>query len=318
MLKSGSWKIGLAAVCLALALGLVFFLERDGNWRKGMESAGKTAPVTKPFPRDQERPGGRELPTKNPREDFDAARNRGLTEQEVRWIIEDFMNLGIDNGTIALGSAKDYYKTRVRRHEWLLDAMTSGFALSAGQKDQASASLKAHGERDLAEFVEYVSGIKSFEADGKEYRVVDGSKVRKLTDASYWLRDPECAPWNLTDLSEGQKDMTRFRNEEGRLIWIREGSRTLDYGTDEKYEASGDAFMTDPMVMNGGGWFFPLSIGQVEGMIGAKVDQASKAPEGKGKVTRLELVKFLTAPQLKTLLLFEPDLAKHLMEELGE
>ena len=150
-----------------MALGLVFFHERDGNWRNGMESAGKTAPVTKPFPRDQERPGGRELPTKNPREDFDAARNRGLTEQEVRWIIEDFMNLGIDNGTIALGSAKDYYKTRIRRHEWLLDALTSGFALSAEQEGQASASLKAHGERDLAEFVEYVAGTKVSKLTGR-------------------------------------------------------------------------------------------------------------------------------------------------------
>jgi len=305
-------------VCLAVALGILLYNLLGRERSDGGKSVGGGIPVTKPFLRDGSRlREGSEVKT-NPREEFGAARKRGMTEQEVRWIVEDFRNLGIDSGEIAAGSAEAYYGIRMRRHQWLLDALKSGFGLSKEQKSQTVESLEVLGARDLAGFTKYLTEIKSFEVEGKEYRVIDGSKVRSLTDSHNWLKGPDYAPWNLCDLKESQKDMVRFRNEEGRWIWIREGSRTLDFGMTEKYEASSDAFMTDPVIMNGGGYFFPLSMGQVEGMIGAKLHQASKAPEGKGKVERLALVRFLTTPQLKTLLLFEPEMAEQLMKELGE
>ncbi len=296
----------------AIAMGVLIVSERGLEDRSGRET-GK-APVTKPVPRS-ERPANETI---DPREEFEAARNRGLTEQEVRWIVSDFTNLGIDSQDVAAGSAESYFVLRSRRHRWLVDVLASGFGLSADQKHQAAESIEALGERDLAEFTKYIGGISGFEVEGKEYRVVDGSKVRKLTDASAWMKSEDYAPWRLCDLTEEQKDLIRFRNEEGEAVWISGGSRTLDFGSDDRYEGSGDAFMTDPVVLNAAGWVFPLSISQVERVIAAKVDHEKKGRETKDGGSRLDSVRILAAPQLKTLLLLEPWIAARLTGEFGE
>jgi len=56
------------------------------------------------------------------------------------------------------------------------------------------------GEKDYEEFQEYLSEMQPFEVEGKVYQVVDGSKVRKLTDAGNWVGGKEYLPWNLCEL----------------------------------------------------------------------------------------------------------------------
>lgn len=67
-------------VCAAVALGVALFVwlirEREG----GDRVAGKREPITKSHPRDGSRKGERIRRTKNPREEFEAARKRGTDE----------------------------------------------------------------------------------------------------------------------------------------------------------------------------------------------------------------------------------------------
>ena len=120
------------------------------------------------------------------RDRYEAARKLGMTEQEVQWIVSDFVGLGIDSQEVSVDWLEGYYGLRIRRQRWLLDSLVTGFGLSEDQKHQRGTTSKL-AQSDCEEFQEYLASSKPFESEGKIYQIVDGSKVRKLTDPTYWL-----------------------------------------------------------------------------------------------------------------------------------
>lgn len=303
-------------LCAVLALGVAFWLRPDGEKKAGLAAEGSGPRVTKAHSRESD---AGERRTKNPREEFEAARKRGLTEEEVRWIVEDFMELGIDSDGISAGTQEGYYQLRMKRQAWLIDALVSGFGLSDEQKKQAAARLRDIGEKDYKEFEDYLAEIKTIEVEGKAIRIIDGSKVWKLTDAEHWLTDDQCLPWNLCELDEAQKEMIGLRIEGEEWIWPRPGSETVDFGTKETYENLDDPFTNQSSFITEAGKIFPLSMEQVDRIRGGNSLSSEKfGITVTGRRGLLLYVRGLSTPQLMTLLLLRPDMAVHLRRELGE
>lgn len=305
------------SVCVAAAVGLGFSTRPEGKSERGAPAEGeKRRLVTKPYPRDLNQRKDR---SKNPSEEFEAARKRGLTEEEVRWVVKDFMTLGIDGDEISADTDQGYYQIRLKRQEWLLDALVSGFGLSSEQKKQAAARMRELGEKDYEEFQQSFTENEQFEIDGKMFRVISASKVRELTDADVWLSNDSYLPWNLCDLDEVQKTMLPLKIENELWVWPRPGSATHDFGTEQRYENLDDPFTNQNDFISPSGKFFPLSMEQVDRIRGANTFHSEKNNIIiTGRMGPLAYVKLLTAPQLMTLLLLKPDMAGMLMKELGE
>lgn len=322
MLKSGSLKIRLAAaVCLALGVGLVVFSYKDGQ-EYGETTEVERAPVTKPYPREREE---RELRTKNPREEFEAARKRGLTEGEVRGIVSEYLKMGITFQNHQDRSEEAYVEMGDKARAWYQDALVEGFGLDQVQKPVLRRMLQQAGKDDLVEFKDRLmrfrelrrkmdEGVIGLEAYG--YALEFGSPPEVV--GGFGLLGEDIRPRILALLDEEQMEMVGFFDVEGkRWIWVDGGSRTLDFGTSDCYGDLSDPF-SESGVMAVAGKVFPLSMRQVECLGDYEGEAVSPHTPKLFDGGYLEQVRFLTAPQLKTLLLLDPQIAGKLEKELGQ
>ena len=325
MLKSGSWKIRLAAaVCLALGFGLVVYIYKDRQ--KYGETAGEEgASMTKPHPRVPGDSGRKEGRLKNPREQFEAARKRGLTEEEVRGIVVEFFTLEISTKWSEETTVEEYAKLGDKAREWYRETLASGFGLTRNQEVEVAGKIREFRKTDLKDFKEELASFRTFierwEAVDAEARptvysldLESGPSIQEgfgLWRDYYLLR-------NLCELDEGQKEMIGCIGEKGKWTWVDGTERTLDYGTTESYGDLSDPFADGDSILYEAGKIFPLSMGQVD-RLGPFHDEAVSPHTPKvinGEY--LEQAKFLTAPQLKTLLLFDPEMGGRLIKELAE
>jgi hypothetical protein len=320
-----TWVVG--CLCLALALWIGSGVPGGGYSRKSpMVLNGR---VTKPYPRDRD--PRMERRTKNPREEFEAARKRGLTEEEVRVVVEDFVAMNL----YPMNSGRTIDKERThevwkRRQQWYLDTLVSGFGLSDQQKNQAAAKLREMIESEFNHYQEYLANKKSFDMAASREGKVSRWLILELLGADSWFRDQEYAPWNLCDLDDAQRQMVGYADGEGQWVWISEGKMTNDFGTDERYENLDDQQTSQNGFINPAGRFFPLSMDQVDRIRSANVIHVDHLNQGDGKieiepevtlVARLGILpyaKLLSEPQLRTYLLFRPDMASQLGEELAK
>lgn len=329
MLKAESMKVRFAAaVCLALGIGLVVFSYKDRQ-KYGETTEGKPAPVTKSHSRERD---GRELRTKNPREEFEAARKRGLTEEEVRGVVEEFVSIGLMDEHEPDATVEDLLARRQKEQRWYLDTLTDGFGFSNGQKNEAKRKLRESLAEDYARYMELgKSGdeITIFKTDGDPFlrtedpflsdqEIHEMNPAARMLGVSLWLGLGKLSPWELCGLDEGQKEMVGQHDASGQWTRVDGRSRTLDAGSDERYEDLDDPFAEVSITLSAAGAIFPLSMGQVDRMRVAKETYRFSKLDGVMKPKLLDEVKVLTAPQLRTLLLFRPEMAEELMKELGE
>lgn len=295
-----------------LALGLIVFLLLDRDWREGRESDGKSNPVTKRFQRNHDRTDGRAVGRKNPREEFETARKQGLTEEEVRWIVKDFVATGLVGMEIDTNSEEELLKMRGRVMDWYLSILDEGFGWTEEQKIEAREKLLETAESDNVRYfllVEIsITWIVSLGAPSQQ------DATDEVTEAAIDFVGKTIVPGKLCDLDEAQKGIAGFHDENGKWVAMNDGSLTLDYGTDDKY------LIEDPSSYCGilipAGRFFPLSMQQVDSIRSSNQTLVSPDITITGTGSSLKIAKFLTAPQLKTLLLFEPGMAKQLLEKL--
>ena len=199
----------LGGLCLLGAFLLAWISPKEGvagllgmGSRDGLATEGVRTKV-----RDREDAVGREV--RSVAEEYMMKAERGMTEDEVRWVVEDFLALGLDVEYPEDTTAEGYLALRKAREDWYLGALVSGLRLTKEQERQAREAMGVLREKDYAEFVEYLNGVKSFEDEGQEMKVFDGGKARKLMSASYWLFGPEYLPAALCELSEEQKAVSR-------------------------------------------------------------------------------------------------------------
>jgi len=324
MLKSGNWKMRLAAaVCLALGFCVLAWLYMDRQ--KYRENSGlERAPLTKPRPRTPSDPGKREVRTKNPREEFEKSRKRGLSKEEVRGIAERAVaeEIGVDEDMA--NTVEDYFELRKRRIEWYVEILTEGFYLTERQLSEVRTRIdKLESEFRilvLNHLIEINSPGRSQMSSGMGLQIPGDSKR-----ATLWHLSRSYSATQLCDLSEHQMKATWPVSEDGQPE--REENPpwgpifTRDFGTQDHY-----SFLKEPFIENTGGIalfyragiIFPLSMKQVDGICEAMRRGRQDSPGETEIPALLPQVKFLTEPQLKTLLLFERQLAVKILTELGD
>lgn len=204
--KKGSGAIWLIA---ALILSLV------GGW---MAALVANRPAAK-----HSAPGPPVLPTKvsdrKPQEgqagtvavvkDYIARCQKGMTEREVRWVIEDFQKAGLAQG-VRGASSEEFIRQRKAQHAWYLDLLADGLRLNPEQRGAAREKLAGLLEEAVAGFQKDLSEQASepIEQDGRRLQLVSAEVITKLIHADKWLTDERYAPWELCDLTEQQLGVT--------------------------------------------------------------------------------------------------------------
>jgi hypothetical protein len=152
---------------------------------------------------------------------------KGMGVKEARWVVEDFISLGLDKEYPVEHTAQGYLGLRKKREDWYLATLVSGFRLTQEQERQAAESMRVLREKDFAEFLKYLEEVQSFEHEGKLMKIFDGGKARKLMDASSWLI-PNYMPSALCELSEEQKDLILNFHEETVNVPVEDGDISRD------------------------------------------------------------------------------------------
>ena len=91
---------------------------------------------------------------------------------------------------------------------------------------------------------------------------------------------------------------------------------TKDFTSEKRYEDLGNSLEGRTSITYPSGFLLPLSMWQVDRIRAACISGWDMETSRLSKTLVLDQVKFLTAPQLKTLLLFRPVMAEHLLKEL--
>jgi hypothetical protein len=206
----------LIAACILSGLGVwqIVHVSKGGEPIFQLASKAKTAPSK--LRSDRRAPLGRVLPSTDPVAAYLDRAKRGMTDQEIRWMIEDFQTAGLEEEEHSLKGT-----LRAKQQLWYLEALTEALQLSPEQKAQAKAKMNA---MRVAEF-ELLE--KEFEEEAANYPnshpdVRTALQITYLHMASNyeWLSKDGYAPWKLCDLTKEQSQLTlqKWRSSEEKEI----------------------------------------------------------------------------------------------------
>lgn len=149
----------------------------------------------------------------DPVPNYNARRAKGLTDQEIGWIVEDFLTAGLDLG-IRVAPMEDYLAQRKAQDRWYHDALVEAWSLTPEQSAQVTAKLADLFELAKGDFIEALAGgPRPFEHDGKLYNLTGADPIHRLIDANPRLLDAKgrSLPWNLckmaVELNQAKKEI---------------------------------------------------------------------------------------------------------------
>lgn len=240
--------------------------------------------------------------------DYLARCKKGMTEQEVRWIVEDFQKAGLDHPPEGERIEK-FVAARLQQHRWYLDLLADGLGLDAEQRRVASEKLWL-----LADEATQVAAKAVMEHDSRPEKSLEMEPeiLQDLIDANRWLEDERYAPWEVCSLileqeavtrrsefeKEGlqQKEVQADREDSSAMMW-------LDQGTPFRSSLMRDIHLADGDFgdLAAAGNIFPLEESQLfEGEEFLRINDPTR----------------LHPAQLKMLLLLEPQRAAEILKAL--
>ncbi|OYV07578.1 MAG: hypothetical protein CFE26_00285 [Verrucomicrobiales bacterium VVV1] len=197
----------LIAACVLSGLGIWQIVDVSN----GGEPIFQLAPKPKAAPTKQRSEGresiGRVLQSTDPIAAYLERAKRGMTDQEIRWLIEDFQTAGLDQVDRSLKGT-----LRAKQQAWYLEALTEALQLRPEQKDQARARMDELLKKDLEAFEQGIAGVT--EVREPTEGIPNESPIAPYADATTWLLKDAYAPWNLCDLSAEQSQLTLQRWKE--------------------------------------------------------------------------------------------------------
>lgn len=226
-----------------------------------------------------------------------------MTEQEVRWIVEDAVVAGMDREVLDSLDEQKWLEIIENQRKWYLGLVGSEFSPTRQEK---------------AQVLSKINSLRQFTFEGIEAELLRGNNFPGFYESStptksqlenarftqfFWNYSLEFAPSVLFSLSEVQKEITWDLAADPVDPWKHPGAATKDYDTDKRYDDLDDDFGDKPCVLYPAGEFFPLNMDQVDQI---------RSHEG----AILDQVRVITPSQFKTLLLFDSSLVKTLTAEL--
>lgn len=247
-----------------------------------------------------------------------ARSKRGMTDNEIRWVIEDFQALGLDQQEHGLNGIR-----RTKEQQWYLQAMSKALQLSEQQRAQAKARMDALLEEDVKTFEKGIAGVGG---NPNGVRISDETPIMPAAGATVWLFKDAYAPWNLCDLTPEQDRLTmhRWRDAESKTstetpesadsemrAWTRIPTARLD-------PSSGKLIETDENDPYGlGSYKFYRIVPTWMSMLDAFPFIPEQKPHGQG-LTGLDQARGLQAPQFRLALLMNPSASTSLLMQLAQ
>ena len=135
----------------------------------------------------------------DPVSNYESREKKGLSDREIRWILDDFRIAGLDQG-IRTATREEYLTQRQTQDRWYRDALVEGWSLDDGQA--ARVSLKLAGLHDLAkaDFIEALNaGPRPFQSNGQWFNITGTEPIYQLVDAArrFAAIDSPYLPWSL-------------------------------------------------------------------------------------------------------------------------
>jgi hypothetical protein len=151
--------------------------------------------------------------------DYEARCKKGMTDQEIHWILEDYKNAGLDHGIHDIEipdsgpPSEDPYRPhhdtlRKAQDRWFLEALADGLRLSPEQIAQARTSFDRLFDEAKAEFIQEQNADLQKPPQGSllHFRAVD--RLAKIVSPHRFLDGDEYIPWILCPLSPQQEKLT--------------------------------------------------------------------------------------------------------------
>ena len=240
----------------------------------------------------------------DPVADYVARCEKGMTDREIGWIVEEFLTAGLDLG-IRVSPMEDYLTQRKAQDRWYHNTLVEAWSLTPEQSAQVTAKLAELFAQAKADFIEALAGgPRPFEHDGKLYSLTSADPIRRLIDANPRLQDAKGSflPWNLCKMAPEQ-DPNQARKE----IKI----KIVNVPDEERYESVEITRLiqiapAEPSLLT-----VDLLLPKQSPPPGAEPVQAA-LPEG----GILPSLRMLHPAQLKLLLLIDPAKAKDIQQAL--
>ncbi len=296
----------LIAACLLTGLGVWQIVHVSNGGEPIFRVAAKAKAAPTKLRSDGRRPIGKVLPSTDPIATYLERAKRGMTDQEIRWMITDFQAAGLDQvdrspkGTL-----------RAKQQLWYLEALTEALQLSSEQKNQARARMDELLKEDLAAYGQGIAGVTSVkEATEAIPREIP---IAPYADSGTWLLKEAYAPWELCDLTKEQDQLTMHRwraAEQQPILWLQLARTKQDPVSGNLIELDEvDPFAPGlPKILPSHREFelmdvFPLTPDQ-------------KYPNAFGFGSSIQQARGLQPSQLRILMLLEPDASGVLLEQL--
>lgn len=178
--------------------------------------AGRKAAASKLPPlrtRSSERPLLRREDTAgDPVANYLARAKRGMTEREVRWMVEDFEAAGLDRTVGELPDFLSAIRRRKNAEDWYLAALREGFSLTPEQSEKAGNQLHSLFEQDLRSLSIFEKPLALETPTVGDSTLADERISEAFGRFIEWplefFHHSAFAPWNLTQLSEEQSFLT--------------------------------------------------------------------------------------------------------------
>lgn len=191
-------------------------------------------------------------------EDYLARCKKGMTAQEVRWIVEDFQRAGLDWEGELVTELKQIFelmrrerrqspmpqeRERIellakqlgqRQRKWFGDTLAGALKLDIDQQREMRQNLASALEKDWVELLRAREEGEAQEAEGQLNYF--GNSLYYLGLIENWVEKPEYAPWKLTSLTEAQLSLTSFESQDEAVVWLKKPSRPVPLSSSELEE----------------------------------------------------------------------------------
>jgi len=192
--KSKRWSFWLLSATALLSIGA---------WQAAQIAIDmKTRAAAMKEPPKKTRSSGRKPTAKNPAqadpvEAYMARAKRGMTDQEIGWMIEDFQTAELDS--LPADSSKEAYEAFYKRQRaWYALALREALGLTGEQQNEADTNLEQITDLKI------IAKEIALGSPGRE-TTLDGAVA---SASPQWIFNSAAAPWNLCKLTEAQADLT--------------------------------------------------------------------------------------------------------------
>ncbi len=269
--------------------------------------------------------------TGDPVADYIARCEKGLTDREIGWIIEDFKNGGLDLDWRSLTVAiEQVLQHRLAQHRWYHDALVDGLRLDADQSTQVASKLQELFEKENQTFLterKYRSGPSNVWRDlSKPFYPDARDLIADLSISMTGVPDIPLVtpylPWKLCQLTPEQEKLTWkqwfLSIEHEKFSMSPQEVAELSGGPLFRLSSPDEGYPIDKSLQNDSplpNLTFPLLAPQ---KLIAREDPEDPffEPSDPSGLSILENVRLMHPCQFKALLLFSPELLPVLQSQL--